>query len=363
MKRLFITDCEGPISLNDNAYEISKEFIPNGDEFFRIISLFDDYLVDVAKKEDYNPGNTLKLIIPFFKAYEITNEDIINFSKEHIFLVDNAKKTLNLARKFMDSFILSTSYGQYIEAISDYLNFPIENTYFTQLDMNDDYKILDSEKEKLIEFKEIIVEIAKKESKDGNLNVDTLNKIFFEEIPKMDVYKISKDLVCIGGPDKQKAVIDILNKFYTFNEDETSVMYVGDSHTDVEPLKYAKNNGGLAVAFNGNEVAIKEANIAIVSDNTIATSLLIDLHSKFNKEYILKFARSYPKDTKRSFESFRIGFALIDEFNEIYNNEKSENKKDIPIIELVNEDNIDKLVSESMKMRKKIRGSGIGSLG
>ncbi len=34
MKRLFVTDCEGPLSLNDNAYEIAKEFIPEGDEFF-----------------------------------------------------------------------------------------------------------------------------------------------------------------------------------------------------------------------------------------------------------------------------------------------------------------------------------------
>jgi energy-converting hydrogenase A subunit R len=392
LKKIFITDCEGPLSLNDNAYEISKEFIPEGDEFFRIISLFDDYLVDIAKKPNYNSGNTLKLIVPFFKAYGVTNENIVKFSKENIFLVDNAKNTLELAKKSMDSFIVSTSYSQYIEAISEYLDFPLENTYSTQLDI-DRYEISDFEREKLFEFKDIIIEIGKEQLKDGVIDLDTLNEIFFEKIPKMEVYKLTEDVICIGGSGKQQAVAKILNKL---NVNEASVMYIGDSHTDVEPLKFVKENGGIAVAFNGNDVAIKEAEIAIISDNTIATSLLIDLHSKFNKDYVLEFARSYPKDTKRAFESFRIGFALIDKFNEIFSNAKNtkttkstnttkiststksskntksnktnksntENrKKNLPIIELVNEDNIDRLISESMNMRKKIRGSNIGSLG
>ncbi|MEA4957250.1 hypothetical protein SDC9_08446 [bioreactor metagenome] len=354
MKRLFVTDCEGPLSLNDNAYELAKEFIPSGDDFFRIISLFDDYLVDVVKKEGYNSGNTLKLIIPFFKAYNISNKDIINFSKEHIFLVQNAEKTIKLAINTMDSFIVSTSYGQYIEAISDYLDFPFENTYFTKLNNLDDYEISNDEREKLFKFKEDIVKIAKKESKTGELDTETLNKIFFEEIPMMDIFNIIKDIKCIGGIGKKNAIEHIMSKLEL---NKASIMYVGDSHTDVEPLNFAKENGGIAVSFNGNEVAIREADIAIISDNTIPTSFLIDLHSKFNREYVFEFVKSYSTDTKRAFESFRIGFALIEEFNEIFKN------KDLPIIEIVKEDNIDMLVSESLKMRKKLRGKDIGSLG
>ncbi|OQD59226.1 energy-converting hydrogenase A, subunit R [Methanobrevibacter arboriphilus JCM 13429 = DSM 1125] len=354
MKRLFVTDCEGPLSLNDNAYEIAKEFIPEGDEFFRIISLFDDYLVDIIKKKNYNSGSTLKLIVPFFKAFNVTNENIVNFSKNNIFLVDNAPNTLNLAKNTMDSYIVSTSYGQYIEAISDYLDFPFENTYYTHLDNLDNYELSVDEKEKLIEFKDIIVDIAKKESESGVLSIDSLNKIFFEEIPKMNVYSLIKDIKCVGGIGKQLALEDILSKL---NVDEASIMYVGDSHTDVEPLRFAKENGGIAVSFNGNEVAIRESDIAIISDNTIVTSLLIDLHSKFNKDYVLEFAKSFNMDIKRAFESFRINFTLIEEFNELFKN------NDLPVIELVNEENIDELISESIKMRKKIRGKSIGSLG
>lgn len=157
MKRLFVTDCEGPLSLNDNAYELAKEFIPEGDELFRIISLFDDYLVDIIKKENYNSGSTLKLIVPFFKVFNVTNYDIVNFSKDNIFLVDNASNTLNLAKNTMDSYIVSTSYGQYIEAISDYLDFPFENTYYTHLDNLDNYELSVDEKEKLIDLKILLL--------------------------------------------------------------------------------------------------------------------------------------------------------------------------------------------------------------
>ncbi|HOQ19948.1 MAG TPA: energy-converting hydrogenase A, subunit R, partial [Methanothermobacter sp.] len=30
MRKLFVTDCEGPISLNDNAFELASHFIPDG---------------------------------------------------------------------------------------------------------------------------------------------------------------------------------------------------------------------------------------------------------------------------------------------------------------------------------------------
>ncbi len=65
-KRIFISDCEGPITRNDNAAELAEAFIPKGDRFFRKISLYDDYLSEVVHRPHYKPGDTLRLILPFF---------------------------------------------------------------------------------------------------------------------------------------------------------------------------------------------------------------------------------------------------------------------------------------------------------
>jgi energy-converting hydrogenase A subunit R len=50
VKRVFISDCEGPISKNDNAFEAAARFVPNGDKLFTLISKYDDVLADVVKK-------------------------------------------------------------------------------------------------------------------------------------------------------------------------------------------------------------------------------------------------------------------------------------------------------------------------
>ena len=67
-RRVFITDCEGPITKNDNAAELCEAFVPGGDRFFKKISLYDDYLAEVARRPGYKAGDTLRLILPFFKA-------------------------------------------------------------------------------------------------------------------------------------------------------------------------------------------------------------------------------------------------------------------------------------------------------
>ena len=37
------TSCEGPLALNDNAFELCREFIkPQGDRFFQQVSRYDD---------------------------------------------------------------------------------------------------------------------------------------------------------------------------------------------------------------------------------------------------------------------------------------------------------------------------------
>jgi len=42
-KRVFISDCEGSISKNDNAYEISSQVMPKGGKIFSVISKYDDF--------------------------------------------------------------------------------------------------------------------------------------------------------------------------------------------------------------------------------------------------------------------------------------------------------------------------------
>jgi energy-converting hydrogenase A subunit R len=118
--RIFVTDCEGPISKNDNAFELTSHFIPSGDKFFALISKYDDVLADIVKKPGYKAGDTLRLILPFLKAYGATNTKITEFSSKNVLLVSGARETLQFVNGLMPSFIVSTSYEQYCCVAYDY---------------------------------------------------------------------------------------------------------------------------------------------------------------------------------------------------------------------------------------------------
>ncbi len=84
MKKVFISDCEGPISKNDNAFEITSHYIPNGDKLFTVISKYDDVLADVLKRPDYRAGSTLKFVLPFLKAHDVTDHEMQLFSARNL---------------------------------------------------------------------------------------------------------------------------------------------------------------------------------------------------------------------------------------------------------------------------------------
>ena len=107
------------ISKNDNAFESAEEFIPNGGKFFQKLSKYDDFLADVVEKDGYKAGDTLRLIPPFFRLYGITDEEIRAYSANHILLVPGAREMLEYTQSIMPTFMISTSYKPYIDALCE----------------------------------------------------------------------------------------------------------------------------------------------------------------------------------------------------------------------------------------------------
>jgi len=58
-EKLYETDCECPITLDNNAQELCEYFLAEIDEakFFAILSKYDDYLADIERKQGYPLDN------------------------------------------------------------------------------------------------------------------------------------------------------------------------------------------------------------------------------------------------------------------------------------------------------------------
>ena len=345
-EKSFITDCEGPLTLNDNAYELSANFIEDGGELFKILSLYDDYLADIVKKEGYKAGNTLKLILPFFAVENLTNDDLIGFSKDNIYAVRDSQFLLKFLKEAMNTYIVSTSYGQYIEAVSNYMDVPFENTYYTNVDV-DSLELNGEEIQKINEFKDLILENPE--------DYALFDDIFFNQIPEMRIYDKIKDIEVVGGQGKKLAIDKIIERD-GINVNE--MLYIGDSITDVEPLEFARKNNGISISFNGNEYPLKVAEIAIVSPSAVTTAVIADVYAKCDRNKVLEFINDYNNSNylEKLFNDYNIDEEIKNKFFSVFTSS-------YPLIQVVNDENYESILSVSKEMRNNIRGQDIGGLG
>ena len=360
MNRVFISDCEGPISKNDNAFELASNFIPNGDKLFTNISGYDDVLAGVLRKPGYSAGSTLKLILPFFKAYGVTDKQMEEYSASNIILIANSQTTLRHVQAIADAFIISTSYEHYIKALCKATDFPYKNTYCTHLSI-DKCGITPQEKERL---KNIAQEIAQMHpidipqaakstenfSQNHKVTIQRLDEIFWVEIPKMFVGKFLLDVVTVGGEQKAEAIRDAVKRL---GEELCDVMYVGDSITDVEALKLVRASDGLSVSFNGNSYAVTNAEVAVLSESSLVTGVLADLFCRFGKEKALGVLQDWTYETLKNSEA---DSSLLRMLLQSYPNA-------LPKAEIITAQNMETLIKESSEFRKKVRGVAVGKLG
>jgi energy-converting hydrogenase A subunit R len=360
LKGVFVSDCEGPISKNDNAFELTAHFVPNGDRLFSIISKYDDVLVDVVKKVGYNAGDTLKLILPFLKAYDVTDRKMREFSAQNLLLISGSKEMLKRITRLTDSFIVSTSYEHYIRALCEIVDFPFENTYCTRL-IIDKYSLSAEEKIKLKKTANEIASIpmiiippsatsVKDFSAKDQASIRRLDEIFWEEIPQMCCGKMLSDVITVGGEQKAEAIRHIVDKLRVAL---SGSMYVGDSITDVEAFQLVRQSGGLTISFNGNSYAVRNAEVAILSENNLVTAVLAEVFLKHGKARVLQLIENWNVE---SLKNSAIDSSILNRVLLLY-------PKALPKVQIVTPENMESLSKESSDYRKKVRGEAVGKLG
>jgi energy-converting hydrogenase A subunit R len=187
-------------------------------------------------------------------------------------------------------------------------------------------------------------------SKQDQETVRRLDKMFWEEINRMGAGAIFSEVKPIGGWQKAEAVKDAANKSRVQLSD---VLYVGDSITDVEAFKLVRENGGLTVSFNGNQYAVKNAEVAVLSENNMVTAVIAELWCNFGKQETLKALKNWgPAALKQS----PLSKAVLERLFTLY-------PAELPKLQIVTAANMETLVRESSEFRKKVRGEAVGRLG
>ncbi|MDD2901027.1 MAG: hypothetical protein PHU44_01160 [Syntrophales bacterium] len=294
-----IVDCEGPLALNNNAFELCREFIrPEGARFFQQVSRYDLYLAAVAKESDYHPGEALKWLLPFLKARGLTNQQLSDYARKSLKLIPGVEA----AYKFLQTqdfpiFAISSGYRQFAEAVGEKLGFSPKNILCAALDL-DRISLSAAEKEELLKLAQEITAAAEIKPPPGAASIQDLpdpvrqaiavcDRILGERLPRMASAALYREVTPLTGPEKARAVEESLARTKLTLKD---IIYVGDSLTDVQVFEAVTAAGGLSISFNGSRSAVRAAEISVIADNAWPIALLASIFLLWGKEGVMELA-------------------------------------------------------------------------
>ncbi len=257
MANFICFDLEGPLSPQDNAYELMKLF-PNGDKIFEVISRYDD-LLTLEEREDYEPGDTLVLIVPFLILHNISEDNITALAVKASLTGGAAELIYWLQTKGWKLFCISTSYEQYAVHITQKLGIYAHNVACTPFPLDkfrlgkEDLALLQQAEQDILTMSPVT---------DDERIKQNLDQFFWEKLPATNLGMAIKQLKPVGGRRKVAA----LKKFAdTYDQPLSKWVVVGDSITDFRMLQAVEEEGGLAIAFNANEYALPYSTIGLAS--------------------------------------------------------------------------------------------------
>ena len=299
-RRVYVTDCEGPLSRNDNAQELAAHFIPRGADFFARLSRYDDFLADVERRPGYNAGDTLRLLAPFLLAFGASDAAVVRYSADNVLLVPQAQQLLHTLPRLLPTFIISTSYTPYVRALCEVTGFDPAHCRCTELAL-DEWTLDAGEaawlRERaawlaarpLIDIPASAVSRSDLSAKDRDDR--RAGPALLGGDGRPDCGRLLAAVRPVGGAAKLEALENIVAEAGCHGHD---VMYVGDSITDALALEAVRRWGGMAVSFNGNTYALEAAEVAVAAADVSPMYALARAFAQGGAIGVRAQARSWP---------------------------------------------------------------------
>jgi energy-converting hydrogenase A subunit R len=266
-------DLEGPLSPQDNAFEVMEAvyrrdgLLEAGHRIFSMISYYDDLLTE-AGKVDYEPGDTLALIVPFLLHHGLREDDVLQVSAGAK-LVDGAAELMESLRSHDWAIhIISTSYEQHAYGIARRLDVPAECVFCTAFPIGTwrealgevDFSLVAAMEQRILDLFPPDPDDAEKTARVREL----LDRFYWEMLPGRPLSEIWEQMSVMGGRRKAGAVEDILRRVDPGLR-LRDVVVVGDSITDIRMLEVVEAAGGLAIVFNGNRFCLPQGTVGVGS--------------------------------------------------------------------------------------------------
>ena len=295
-------DMEGPCLFNDNAFEILVIVLmlfgftrEAAGTVYNNLSVIDDIWGDHHKvvhiDPTYSSGHTLKIVLAIVRALGVELEWLKEFSRGSLLLVPNIVLTIRgLVAQGFELFGISTSYDFFVWEFFKLAGLDSARAYCTIVDpdlyngisatMRQRNRVLKAltriSQMSPVEYdhKTGVVAVAHKE------NYDYITRFVWQTLRNMKVGQLMKEVIPVGQYQKYEAFrkIELLT-----GESLSSMMYVGDSQTDVQIAEYLFRYG-LVVTFNGKGKVCERSNIMYIGQDARAIGELAEVFGEVGRD-------------------------------------------------------------------------------
>ena len=295
-KVLFI-DGEGPLVLKDLARDMATRIhrfyeptIP-GHLYFDTLSLYNAFLSEEGQYRN-QPGDTLALLVPHLLAYGIRDEDLREEAEKTVIAPGVVNLIEALKQEGWEIRIISSAYSTLWEVVGPRLGIAPEQIASSQLSLNEMRTRLGwrNKLSRLVKLQERSVfrdrdnlEFAQDRFKRGEEIISAWQECqsetfplihnFYDQFLPREAFDPLNEVRVIGGSRK----IDEIQRFsQELSLSPDQIIFVGDSITDDQAQRFVRENGGLAVALNGDRYAIRNAGVAVALEDRICLKRLLD---------------------------------------------------------------------------------------
>lgn len=281
---LIAFDLEGPLSPNDHAYELMA-LHPHGARVFEVISRYDDLLA-LEGKPDYEPGDTLALIVPFLLHYRITEAHIRELAQKAMLTPGAAEVIAYFQDRGWRVLCITTTYRQYALSLTERLGISPENVAATSLPLEEIQPLFSPvDREAIAELEEGLLNLDPE--RDDALIKERLDRFYWEK-PSRFVAEALSRVKPVGGRRKVEALRSLAP-----GQPFSKIVFIGDSITDWHLLEAVNRAGGLAIAFNANRYALPHATAGLAAPSILPLQDIVQCWLEDGREGIRRLEHEY----------------------------------------------------------------------
>lgn len=349
--RIFVCNCHGFLTENDYLRDLCARFIRNGAHFYDVLKRYDELTAYVLGREEASAGDVAKWVVPFLKANGATDFLVEKFGREDRRMMPGAKEAIGYISSLLPSFMTTSVYEHGTIGIMESLGNPVLDVGCTQMSLDDqefgrpDSRRIREMTERITALKVPKVEYALNvpmEIDEGDVKIiRTLDDILKNEIPETKGMSLMESVTAMTSHKKAYRLLDIRRQT---NIDLDCTMYIGGDDTDYQAMDLVRDSGGLSLAFNGTNFAVRGCNIAIMSHDSTVGAMFVEQFYDRGIESALELANNWDRKYIKNFD-------FPDE-NLVARMLETHPRK-LPEVHVVDRHNVDEIAEKSAAYRKK----------